>query len=332
MTIYGGIQAIGNGNNALLDMDTGKSTLVVLSGYSFDKSADDIVDFFSDIRTAGDDYAQLITGGKLSDAAAVLQKTREETIIPFLGTPSGAGDIDMLASQIGASVGKSDILVIANGVINVGKTAMTSTGNNPTTGIWTGGGGDVSVFARQDINVNESRIMTYYGGDITVWSDQGNINAGRGSRTAVSASPPKRQTVNGVTTWIFTPPAVGSGIRAVTYGDNPPPPGNIHLFAPSGIIDAGEAGIAGGKVLLAALEVKNAANISFSLGSVGVPSASPSQGAGGLGGLSGVSGSLTQTSKVTEQAAAQAPARAEAAKAIEEFITRWVSVEVIGFE
>jgi hypothetical protein len=172
--------------------------------------------------------------------------------------------------------------------------------------------------------------MTYYGGDITVWSDEGNINAGRGSRTAVSASPPRRQTINGVTTWVFTPPAVGSGIRAVTYGDNPPPPGNIHLFAPSGIIDAGEAGVMGGRVFLAALEVRNTANISFSLGSVGVPLPSTGQAAGGLGALTGT-GSVTETSKMAEQAASLAPARAEATKAIEEFITRWVNVEVIGF-
>jgi hypothetical protein len=206
---------------------------------------------------------------------------------------------------------------------------MTITGNNPTTGIWTGGGGSLNVFARQDINVNESRIMTYYGGDITVWSDEGNINAGRGSRTAVSASPPRRQTINGVTTWIFSPPAVGSGIRAVTYGDNPPPPGNIHLFAPSGIIDAGEAGITGGQIFLAATQVLNVQNINFTTGSVGVPAAS-SQTAG-LGTLSGTS-NLVESTKMVEQAATVAPAKQESAKIMDEFIARWVDVEVIGFE
>ena len=325
-----GIQAAGNGNNPVLGMD--KSDLVVVSGYTSDKSAADIGDFFSNLRTAGDDYAQLMAKGKLSDAAALLQKTRDETIKPFLGTPSSAGDVNMTSSQISTSIGQSDIFVIASGNLNLGKTALPlSSTVNRKTGITTAGGGAINIFAERDINVNESRIMTFYGGDITVWSDEGSINAGRGSRTAVSASPPRQIIINGAVVWVFSPPAIGSGIRAVTYGDNPPPPGNIHLFAPSGIIDAGEAEISGGRVVVAATQVLNAQNISFSAGSVGVPSSTPSQAATGIGALTGTS-SLKETSKMTEQATSLAPARTEAVKAMEEVIARWVNVEVIGFE
>ena len=32
--------------------------------------------------------------------------------------------------------------------------------------------------------------MTFQGGDITVWSDQGNINAGKGAKAAINASLP----------------------------------------------------------------------------------------------------------------------------------------------
>ena len=80
--------------------------------------------------------------------------------------------------------------------------------------------------------------MTFQGGNITVWDDMGSINAGRGSKTAVTASPPVTTTINGQPVIAFIPPAVGSGIRAVTYapgyGLPTPAAGNIYLFAPKG--------------------------------------------------------------------------------------------------
>ena len=330
-SLQDGIQAIGNGSNPALG--TGKSTLVVVSGYGFDKTAGDISVFFDAIRKAGDDYATLSAEGKLNDASTLLQDTRANTIKTFLGTPSGAGDIDMTSSQIATSIGQSDIYVIANGNLNLGKTSLPVSGStNTKTGITTGGGGGINIFARKDINVEESRIMTFYGGDLTVWSDEGNINAGRGSRTAVSASPPRKvpTAVPGVYATVFTPPAVGSGIRAVTFGDNPPPPGNIHLFAPSGIIDAGEAGISGGQIILAAVQVLNASNISFTSGSVGVPL--PSEGTAGIGTLSGAGAVTAAATQFSQDTAGIAATRAvQGSQMIEDIIAKWLDVKVIDF-
>ncbi|HUJ16784.1 MAG TPA: filamentous hemagglutinin family protein [Nitrospirota bacterium] len=338
-TLQDGIQAIGNGNNSMLS--TGNSSLIILSGYGFDKSATDIDAFFTAIRTAGDKYAELFAKGQQADAAQLLKTTRDDTINPFLGDPTGVGDINMTSSQIATSIGKSDIFVIANGDLNLGKTSLPVPGSvTKPTGITTGGGGAINIFTRKDINVQESRTMTFFSrqdvvdpaiayGDITVWSDQGSINAGRGSRTAVSASPPKRiKTSSGNYITVFTPPAVGSGIRAATYGDNPPTPGNIHLFAPSGIIDAGEAGIAGGRVTLAALQVNNAANINFSLGSVGMPQAS--QGATSLGTLAG-SASTAQTSQMAADASGLSATKVQGAQMVDDIIAKWLEVKVIDF-
>jgi hypothetical protein len=127
---------------------------------------------------------------------------------------------------------------------------------------------------------------------------------------------------------VFSPPAVGSGIRAVTYGDNAPEPGDIHLFAPSGVIDAGEAGIAGGKITLAALQVNNAANISFSSGSIGMPQAS--EGAASLGTLSGT-GSTAQNSQLTADASALSASKSQASQMVEDIIAKWLEVKVIDF-
>lgn len=337
--IYGGLQTIGNGNNVLLG--TEKSTLAVLSGYDRDISSKEIKTFFDDMRDTGDQYAELTSKGKLNEAAVLLQATRDKTVKSVLGAPSGKGDINMIASQVGTSIGESDIFIIAGGSMNLGKTSLPIAGeeSGDFTGIWTGGGGSINIFTRKDVNVNESRIMTFFGGDITIWSDEGSINAGRGSRTAVSAAPARLQEdppLSGIYRKVFSPPVIGSGIRAVTYDPDgsgpitPPEPGDIHLTAPSGIIDAGEAGITGGQVILAALEVKNAANISFSAGSVGVPQAAAAGTT--LGSLSG--GSLVaQNSQLSgsDTAAVAAERTAQATKMIEDILMKWLDVDVIGF-
>jgi hypothetical protein len=49
-------------------------------------------------------------------------------------------------------------------------------------GILTLGGGAIDVFARNDIDVETSRISTFNGGDINLTSTHGRINAGNGSR------------------------------------------------------------------------------------------------------------------------------------------------------
>ncbi|HXY55549.1 MAG TPA: filamentous hemagglutinin family protein [Nitrospirota bacterium] len=349
-SLSGGIQEIGNGDNAALG--TGKSSLVVMAGYSFDidssdissvfNTAADVSNFFSTIQKAGDDYAKLLSGGKLTDAATLLQNTRNADIAPLEKTASGRGDIDMTASQILTSNAASDIFVIANGNLNLGTTALPSvTLVNTTTGITTANGGTINIFAVKDVDVQESRVMTFFSqqdvvdpsisyGDITVWSDDGNINAGRGSRTAVNASAPK--TVFDTSTHeyktVFTPPAVGSGIRALTYGENPPMPGNVHLFAPTGVIDAGEAGIAGSTVTLAALKVTNVTNITFSVGSVGVPQ--QSVGTANIGSLSGT-GNMTQNTQLANDVSGLAMAQSQASQMIEDIVTKWLDVKVIDF-
>jgi filamentous hemagglutinin family protein len=278
-------------------------------------------------------YKKLTSGGNTKDANELLQNTRTNAITPLLKPEdAGTGNINMTSSQIATAIGQSNIYVIANGSLNLGQTALPISGKvNNKTGITTAGGGDINIFARQDVNVNESRVMTFYGGDITVWSGEGSINAGRGSRTAVSAQPPRRVESppgSGFYVNVFSPPAVGSGIRAVTYGDNPPPPGDIHLFAPQGIIDAGEAGIAGGQITLAALTVKNAANISFSAGSIGMPQ--QSSGTANIGALTG-SGSTSQTSQLTSDVSGVGAAKAQAAQLVEDIVAKWLDVKVLDF-
>jgi filamentous hemagglutinin family protein len=223
------------------------------------------------------------------------------------------------------------ILVFTKGDLNVGKSSVY--GNISNNGIYTVAGGDIDVLANGDVNVFESRILTSRGGDITVWSDTGNINAGRGSKTAVTTPPEQTITIGSQTVTAFSPPSVGSGIRAVTYapgfGLPTPPAGNIYLFAPQGVIDAGEAGIAGNNVILGAVQVLNANNISFSGSSVGVPVAS--QGLSGLSALSGV-GSVTQAMQTQEAAISGAAGNklAQSISATSDAFTASLEVKVLS--
>jgi hypothetical protein len=127
---------------------------------------------------------------------------------------------------------------------------------------------------------------------------------------------------------------VGSGIRALTYAPSPTTPapaaGNIYLFAPSGDIDAGEAGIAGGKVILGATTILNGNNVSSSVGSVvGLPAAS--QGVS-LGALSGTSDLSKGSISADTGALAQAQERVASAQPIENMIVQWVDVKVMSYD
>ena len=200
-----------------------------------------------------------------------------------------------------------------------------------------------------DLNVNESRVMTFLGGDITIyalWGTDSAVNAGRGSKTAVTVQPPKfvytyqNKTVNGnpvkeITgvTEVFTPPAVGSGIRTLTYDASgeglggAPPEGDVSIFAKT--IDAGEAGIHGRNVTLGATTVLNAANITFSAGSAGVPTQSTSV---SLGALSGTSDFSKNTISSDTGALATSQERVASAQPIEDMVVKWIDVKVMSYD
>jgi hypothetical protein len=314
----------------------------------------ELTDFFQALKEYGTEYSRLQDEGDTDGAAQVIGEAEQQIIAPFFGDGiRGDGDIKLTSSTINTSAELSHMFLISNGNVDVGLTTIpdpaeltSGAAQESESGIFTSKGGVINIFSAGDLNVNESRVMTFRGGDILVWSDGGDINAGRGSKTAINAGSPKVVSVrddhgNVIARRIeWEPPSVGSGIRTLTYDPDgsqgpqvAPIPGDAFLFAPQGVIDAGEAGIAARNVVLGATEVVNVQNISFSQGSVGVPAAS--EGAASLGALTGVGG-LAEASRLTEQTAALASERSvaeqQAARLAEQFMARWLEVKVIGFE
>ncbi|MGA4636023.1 filamentous hemagglutinin family protein [Pseudomonas solani] len=141
-----------------------------------------------------------------------------------------------------------------------------------TAGVITQGTGDIQLFANGSVLLGQSRIMTTFGGDILAWSAAGDINAGRGSKTTLVYTPPRRVYDNwGNVTLSPSVPSTGAGIATLAPIAEVPS-GDIDLLAPLGTIDAGEAGIrVSGNVNIAALQVVNAANIQVQGKSNGVP-------------------------------------------------------------
>ena len=141
-----------------------------------------------------------------------------------------------------------------------------------TSGVITKGGGNIDLFSHGSILLGQSRIMTTFGGDILGWSSAGDINAGRGSKSTIVYTPPKRVYDNwGNVTLSSDVPSTGAGIATLAPIAEVPA-GDVDLLAPLGTIDAGEAGIrVSGNVNLAALTVMNAANIQVKGEAKGMP-------------------------------------------------------------
>ncbi|OYU87667.1 MAG: filamentous hemagglutinin [Bradyrhizobiaceae bacterium PARB1] len=141
-----------------------------------------------------------------------------------------------------------------------------------TAGLITQGQGDIRLFSEGSLLLGLSRIMTTFGGDIFAWSERGDINAGRGARTTVVYTPPKR-TMDKYGNVQLAPQVPSTGAGIVTDAPIPEvPAGNIDLIAPLGTIDAGEAGIrVSGNINLAALQILNAANIQVQGTATGIP-------------------------------------------------------------
>ena len=186
------------------------------------------------------------------------------------------GDLSLVFSQIKTLAGGDINLAVPGGAVNVGLAGKVG-GISKTPdqlGIVAQQTGDVNAVSKGDFNVNQSRVFTMGGGNIAIWSSEGNIDAGKGAKSAISAPAPITSVDSkGNIITVFPPIVSGSGIQTINPQDKTKKQGNVFLAAPAGIVDAGEAGISGGRIVIAATAVVGASNISASGGSIGVPTA-----------------------------------------------------------
>jgi filamentous hemagglutinin family protein len=183
---------------------------------------------------------------------------------------SYAGDLTMFGgSGVRTLFGGNVELMVAGGQTLVGVGSLVPPA---TAGVLSMGSGDIDIYSRRSVLLGQSRVFTTFGGDLLIWSAEGDINAGRGSKSTAVFQPPRRiYDRYGVVT--LSPPTQNTGAGIATLAPIPEiPAGDVDLIAPLGVIDAGEAGIrVSGNVNLAALQVLNAANIKVEGEARGIP-------------------------------------------------------------
>jgi hypothetical protein len=160
-----------------------------------------------------------------------------------------------------------------------------------------------------------------------VWSTRGDIDAGRGAKTAISAPPPTISIDdNGRTIVTFPTALTGSGIQtlATSVGRRP---GNVDLFAPRGVVNASDAGIVAGNLTVVATAVLGTSNISVSGTSVGVPVDTGSLSSG----LSGASSATSGASSAAESALGSGGDQARSESPLADAALGWLEVFVEGF-
>jgi hypothetical protein len=160
------------------------------------------------------------------------------------------GNLDMFSTIISSENG-GDVNVNADGDINVGSATFAGDNVQQARGIFTVAKSDVTVVAGGNIELNGSRIAAYDGGNITVESLHGNVDAGNGVNGFVTV---EDVYVDPVSRKIFTDTTSipGSGILATTFPSPQPgntfpaqhnTVGNVLVETPEGDIVAGLGGV-----------------------------------------------------------------------------------------
>lgn len=206
------------------------------------------------------------------DASAAKQFKQLSTASSTSASTGYAGDIRLTQSVI-QGFGDGDINLIApGGSIDVGLPVATT--SSDVQGVVVGGRGSINAYVRDSINVNRSRIIVQDGGNILGFARFGNIDAGRGSRTKLTLPPPRlTQDSKGNLLLVSSAALSGSGIQAGCSSANCKG-GDVYLFAPNGIIDAGDAGISSsGNIFLLANKVVHADVINAAGSITGAPAA-----------------------------------------------------------
>lgn len=209
------------------------------------------------------------------------------------------GDLDLLHATIQTRLGGDISIFGPGGTIRVGSLALEP---NPLLkpndlGILTLGRGDINTFTDASVLVNSSRVMTQQGGDILMWSSNGDLNAGRGAQTTLSF-PPLQVTFNSDDYQSVDLGGLVSGAGiAVVQSSKLAAKSNAYLLAPRGTVDAGEAGIrVSGNLTIAAVQVVNAGNIQVGGTATGIPTIT----APNIGALSAASNTAGAAAKSAE--------------------------------
>src|SRR5262249_27620205 len=113
--------------------------------------------------------------------------------------PVETGDLDIRSTTIQTQQGGNVTILGPGGEALVGSSSappvITDQNGNVAVGpgqigILTLEQGDIDIFTDQSLLLAQSRVFTEQGGDMTIWSSNGDINAGKGAKTVSDVPPP----------------------------------------------------------------------------------------------------------------------------------------------
>jgi filamentous hemagglutinin len=238
---------------------------------------------------------------------------------------NGAGSV-ILGGKSLESWGSGSITVLAPyGSVAVGSLFPPAKFKVAQGGVVTRKGGDVRIMADQNIDLFTARVFTLQGGDITMWTTNGSITAGSGSKTAVFNVPLGYvMSADGVVKVDAFGLQTGSGIGVLDAIQNAGErkKSRLDLIAPRGEVNAGDAGIRViGDINLAALTVVGVENISVSGSAAGVPKVeAPNLGA------------MTTASQVSAAATKEGVGPEARPRTTAADLPSIITVEVVGYE
>lgn len=242
------------------------------------------------------------------------------------------GDLAMYLSRIYSVDGGDINIAVPGGLVNAGLAISADNlgiEKGPSDlGIVAQRQGHVFAMTRDDFIVNQSRVSTLLGGDVGIWSSYGNIDAGRGAKSAISAPEPTYTfDANGNLVADFGGAIAGSGIRAISTSAAVTP-GDVFLCAPAGKVDAGDAGIlAEGNLTIGAQQVVGTENINVGGVATGVPADSSVGLAAGLTNASNLASGADKSAQDNLASATDDAIDTPLADAALSFL----EVEVLGF-
>jgi filamentous hemagglutinin len=285
-------------------------------------------------------YDEIRTGGRAAAGPGAAHDNYSQSFLAletlFPGSTSAnastlyPGSLSLYFSRVYTLDGGSISLAVPGGSVNVGLSTPPAAFGLPKSpsqlGLVAQSTGNVSSVSEGDFLVNESRVFAANGGDILVWSTEGNIDAGRGAKTSISAPPPTVSfDQNGHLVTVFPAALTGSGIQALATGAGVSP-GDVDLYAPHGIVNAGDAGIVAGNLTIGATAVLGRDNITVSGVAVGVPVETSGLGAS-LAGSSSVASSASSAAAM----AVNPTTGEEKGTPVAEGALGWLDVFVLGF-
>jgi filamentous hemagglutinin family protein len=244
--------------------------------------------------------------------------------------PAGEGGDIVLAGKPTETEAQGNIVLLAPyGNVEVGAPLVPSIYvEGLYGGVITRRGGDVQIMAGGNIDLFTSRVFTLEGGDILMWTSDGSITAGFGSKTSVFQKPIAYSMTSDAFLQVNAfglQTGAGIGVLDALGDAGSRVSSRLDLIAPRGEVNAGDAGIrVVGNLNIAAAVVVGVENIQVSGASSGVPKVEAPN-----------IGSLTTASAVAQAAAKQGvgpeSSAAKAAAAAAD-LPSIITVEVVGYE